>query len=253
MIQDITFKEFVNNLFDYTKTPLEKRNWITATKDNLFTYAYTWAEIEDYINRWLKIGPIDKLDIEVNTAFDIMDKIVDNWYQINFNNPTGRCGYDDDIDPYISKLDNEEFYLLDRLKELIWNKVRGLKEAEKARLAEEQTKKEAKDYKFEDYLLCPEDQKKALMEKLEQLYITAKPKDGYIILRGLEDAGFMKKMQERPKVFINAINKRFGVNFKQQSYSAHKGKEEDESSRGKKNSNKLKESIEEMAIVLKSR
>ena len=51
MIPDITFKEFVNNLFDYTKTPLENRNWITATKDNLFTYAYTWAEIEDYINK----------------------------------------------------------------------------------------------------------------------------------------------------------------------------------------------------------
>jgi hypothetical protein len=248
MIPDITFKEFVNNLFDYTKTPLENRNWITATKDNLFTYAYTWAEIEDYINRWLKMVPIDKLDVEVNTAFEIMDTIVVAWYLLNFNHTGGRTGYFDE--PYIDRLDNEEFYLHTQINELIWNKVRGLKEAEKARLAEEQTKKEEKEFKFEDYLLCLEDKKKALMEKLELLYKTAKPKDGYIILRGLEEAGFMHKMQKRPKVFINAINERFGVNFKQQNYSAHKGIEEDKSPRGIKNSKKLEESIKDMANIL---
>lgn len=211
MIQDITFKEFVNNLFDYTKTPLEKRNWLTATKDNLFTYAYTWAEIEDYINRWLKIGPIDKLDVEVNTAFYIMDKIVDNWYQINFNNPTGRCGYDDDIDPYISKLDWEEFELLDRLKELIWNKVRGLREIEEV----EQTKKKNEEPKdFKDYLLCPPDMKEALMEKLRQLFKTeAEPIKAYFILQALHSLGYFDLAERGRSKKIKAINNEFGTMY----------------------------------------
>ena len=233
MIPDITFKEFVNNLFDYTKTPLENRNWITATKDNLFTYAYTWAEIEDYINRWLKMVPIDKLDIEVNTAFDIMDKIVDNWYQINFNNPTGRCGYDDDIDPYISKLDWEEFYLHTKVREFIWKQAKGLREieearlakeraeearlakerAEKARLAKEQTEKKKEETKFENYLSCPEEQKKALMEKLRQLFKTAVPIKAYFILQALHSLEYFDLAERGRSKKIKAINNEFGTMY----------------------------------------
>ena len=217
MIPDITFKEFVNNLFDYTKTPLEKRNWLTATKDNLFTYAYTWAEIEDYINRWLKMVPIDKLDIEVNTAFDIMDKIVDNWYQINFNNPTGRCGYDDDIDPYISKLDWEEFFLHTKVREFIWKQAKGLREIEEV----EQTKKKKEEPKFEKYLDCPEEQKKPLMEKLERLYRTAKARDAFIIYKALEQIGYIATKERGKQEVYDAINIRFGKNWKNQNYQYH--------------------------------
>lgn len=217
MIPDITFKEFVNNLFDYTKTPLENRNWITATKDNLFTYAYTWAEIEDYINRWLKMVPIDKLDIEVNTAFDIMDKIVDAWYLLNFNHTGGRTGYNDD--PYIDRLDREEFYFHTQVREYIWKQAKGFREieeaglAKKARLAKEQTEKKNKELKFEKYLLCQEDQKKPLMEKLRQLFITAEPIKAYFILQALHSLEYFDLAERGRSKKIKAINNEFGTMY----------------------------------------
>lgn len=206
MIPDITFKEFVNNLFDYTKTPLENRNWITATKDNLFTYAYTWAEIEDYINRWLKMVPIDKLDIEVNTAFDIMDKIVDAWYLLNFNHTGGRTGYNDD--PYIDRLDREEFFLHTKVRELIWKQAKGFREIEEVNQAK-QTKKEKEEPKFEDYLLCPQEEKKALMEKLRQLFKTAEPIKAYFILQALHSLRYFNLTERGRSNKIKAINKEF--------------------------------------------
>lgn len=209
MIPDITFKEFVNNLFDYTKTPLENRNWITATKDNLFTYAYTWAEIEDYINRWLKMVPIDKLDIEVNTAFDIMDKIVDAWYLLNFNHTGGRTGYNED--PYIDRLDREEFFLHTKVREFIWKQAKGLREIEEV----EQTKKENKEPKdFKDYLLCPPDKKEALMEKLRQLFKTeAEPIKAYFILQALDSLKYFDLAERGRSKKIKAINNEFGTMY----------------------------------------
>lgn len=217
MIPDITFKEFVNNLFDYTKTPLEKRNWLTATKDNLFTYAYTWAEIEDYINRWLKMVPIDKLDIEVNTAFDIMNKIVDAWYLLNFNHTGGRTGYNDE--PYIDRLDREEFYFHTQVRELIWKQAKEVRKIEEARLAEEkrikeeQTKKKKEELKFEEYLLCPQDKKEALMKELRELFKTAQPIKAYFILRALHDLNFFDLAERGRSKKIKAINKEFGTNY----------------------------------------
>lgn len=227
MIPDITFKEFVNKLFEYTTKPLEERNWLTATKDPLFTFAYTWAEIEDYINRWLKKVPIDILDSEVKTAFDIMNKIVDNWYQINFNNPTGRCGYDDDINPYILNLDREEFYLHTKVRELIWKQAKEVRTIEEARLAEEkrikeeQTKKKKEELKFEEYLLCPPDKKEALMEKLRELFKTAQPKDAFMIYKAMEELGFIQPKERGKKRLYEAINTEFNKNYSPQNFDGH--------------------------------
>jgi len=225
MIPDITFNEFVNNLFDYTRTPLEKRNWLTATKDPLFTYAYTWAEIEDYINRWLKMVPIDILDIEVKTAFDIMNKIVNAWYLLNFNYTGGRTGYD--VDPYIARLDREEFYLHTKVRELIWKQAREVRKIEEARLAEEkrikeeQTKKKKEETKFENYLRCPEEQKKALMKKLRQLFITAEPKDAFMIYKAMEELGFIQPKERGKKRLYEAINTEFNKNYSPQNFDGH--------------------------------
>ena len=121
MIADILFEDFVNNLFDYTKVPLEKRAWLRASIDDNFTYEYTWGEIEDYVNRWLNRVPIDKLDEEVRTAFYVMSKIIDDWYLLNFNHTGGRVGYEDDY--YIQRLDREEFILHTKIEEYIRERV----------------------------------------------------------------------------------------------------------------------------------
>lgn len=223
MIPDITFKEFVNNLFGYTKVPLESRGWITAKKDKLFTYSYTWGEIEDYISRWLEKVPASRLDDEVNTAFDILDKIVDNWYLINFDNPTGRCDYDENLKLY-SQLDNEEFELLDYLKDYILKRAKEAKQLKEGSEEVKQTKKKKqkpKEEVFEDYLLCAPEEKIILMEKLKQLYKTAKAKNGFIIYRALEEAGYIVIREWGREEVYQAINKRFGKNFSNQSYQGH--------------------------------
>jgi len=227
MIPDITFNEFVNNLFDYTKVPLESRGWLTATKDDLFTYAYTWGEIEDYISRWLKLGSIDKLDAKVKKALTAMDKIVDAWYLLNFNHKGGRCGYDDDFNPYILNLDWEEFNLHTKVRELIWKQAKEVRKIEEARLAEEkrikeeQTKKKKEELKFEEYLLCPPDKKEALMEKLRELFKTAEPKDAFMIYKAMEELGFIQPKERGKKRLYEAINTEFNKNYSPQNFDGH--------------------------------
>ena len=215
MIPEITFKEFINTLFEYTKTPLKERGWITATKDDLFTYAYTWAEIEDYINRWLKRVPIDKLDIEVDTAFYIMDKIVDAWYFLNFNHTGGRTGYDED--PYFSYifiLDTEEFFLDTKVREFIWKQAKGFREIEEVNQANQAKKEKEEPKDFKDYLKCPEEQKKPLMEKLRQLFKTeAEPIKAYFILQALHSLGYFDLAERGRSKKIKAINNEFGTMY----------------------------------------
>ncbi|NBL01053.1 MAG: hypothetical protein EOM50_24270 [Erysipelotrichia bacterium] len=227
MIPEKTFEEFANNLFGYTKVPLESRGWITAKENKQFSYCYTWGEIEDYISRWLEKVQASRLDDEVNQVFKMLNNIVDNWYQINFNNPTGRCGYDDDIDPYISELDWEEFELLDRLKEYIYKRAREAKGI--------------KTVDFEDYLLCSEEQKQPLMEKLEQLYRTAEARDAFIIYKALEQIGYIATKERGKQEVYDAINIRFGKNWKNQNYQGHK-----------KNTELFRSEIEEVGRELKS-
>lgn len=225
MIPDITFEEFVNNLFDYTKTPLENRNGITALYDNNITYHYDWGEIEDYINRWLKLGSIDKLDAKVKKALTAMDKIVDDWYLLNFNHTGGRTGYNDE--PYIDRLDREEFYFHTQVRELIWKQAKEVRTIEEARLAEEkrikeeQTKKKKEELKFEEYLLCPQDKKEALMKKLRQLFRTAEPKDAFMIYKAMEELGFIQPKERGKKRLYEAINTEFNKNYSPQNFDGH--------------------------------
>ena len=129
MIPEITFKEFINTLFEYTKTPLKERDWITAHKNILYnndSYAYTWGEIEDYINRWLIKIPISKLDDEVRTAYDIMDKIVNDWYLLNFDHKGGRVICDENS-KHLLIYDIEEFELHTKIREFIYLKAEKIK------------------------------------------------------------------------------------------------------------------------------
>lgn len=216
MIADISFKDFVNNLFEYTKVPLEKRAWLTASNDDNFTYAYTWGEIEDYVNRWLKRVPVDKLDAEIRTAYYVMGKIIDDWYLLNFNHTGGRVGYDDDY--FIQRLDGEEFELHTKLREHIHKRAREIKLTEEVRQAEEE-KGEPKDFK--DFLLCQPDKIDALMEKLSILYKTATPKISFVIYRALEEMKYLLKLESGKEEVYQSINKRFNKKFKNQNYSYH--------------------------------
>ncbi len=242
MIPEITFKEFVNNLFDYTQIPLEKRGWITAREDINFSYAYTWGEIEDYINRWLNKVPITQLDNEVNTAFNIMEKIVDYWYLINFNHEGGRVGYDDDdvcFDPYVTAKEYGDFELHTKLRELIYLKAKSrklnylkaksreldyLRANVKANLlkAKKINGKKVELKVFEDYLICETEKKQLLINKLEQLYKTATARDAFIIYSALEETGYILKRGRGRQEVYTAINKRFGKNWKNQNYQGHR-------------------------------
>lgn len=219
MIPDMKIEEFVNNLFDYTKTPLENRNWITALYDNNITYHYDWGEIEDYINRWLKLGSIDKLDAKVKKALTAMDKIVDDWYLLNFNHTGGRTGYNDD--PYIDRLDREEFYFHTQVREFIWKQAKGFREIEEVNQANQAKKKKEEPKDFKDYLSCPEEQKEALMEKLRQLFKTAEPKDAFMIYKAMEELGFIQPKERGKKRLYEAINTEFNKNYSPQNFDGH--------------------------------
>lgn len=385
MITDIPFKDFIDKLFAYTKVPLSNRGWITAQSNDNYPYCYTWGEIEDYINRWLKKTPINKRENEVQTAFSMMDKIIKDWYLLNFNQSNGRVEYEEDFDPYTEKLDREEFYLHTKIKEYIHIKAREMKmqeekditnqnnvsynydyylriitegctdpllykdfrdhlmakyhqakkdgitlnaffngckmvvtkwkeeikEKKSQRISElehlialsnvnienninieeskkdidvckkelsnisdgrvgqveydiklckngivtkwlyfedlrniegevlmleatcllqddtgksEERKKEVKD--FEEYLIGVTD-KDSLLKKLSKLYITANPKNGFIIYRAMENLGYIQKQERGKQQIYNSINKKFKKNFRNQNYQGHFRKEKE--------------------------
>ena len=206
MIPDITFKEFANKLFEKKDTPnLLYISAISGQPNYHFSrYPYTWEEIIDYIDRWLYNIPIYKIDVEVYSAIEILKE---------YNGV-----------PFSNTIQNiENFELINKLKEFIKlkaNEVKGKAEAEQREAKEvkkvkqkEQTEKKKEETKFENYLSCPEEQKKALMEKLRQLFKTAEPIKAYFILQALHSLEYFDLAERGRSKKIKAINNEFGTMY----------------------------------------
>lgn len=232
MIPEITFKEFINTLFEYTKTPINERGGFTALKNiiyNKVSYAYTWGEIEDYINRWLIKVPISKLDDEVDTAFFIMDKIVDDWYLINYKHEGGRSGYDDellDTDKNIN--DFEDFHLHTKIREFIFLRAEEIKKEEEAKQREAKEAKQAgqkinkQGKKFEDYLSgIEEENKEQLMGTIKKLLSKNNHQTSFFVVMALQQAGYISQGEKFEDGFYEALNISFNTNFYSQVFSQY--------------------------------
>lgn len=229
MIPEITFKEFANKLFEKKDTP--NLLYISAISGqpnyHFFLFPYTWEDIIDYIDRWLYNIPIYKIDVEVYSAIEILKEYKGV--------------------PFSDTIQNiENFKLINKLEEFIKlkaNEVKGKAEAEQreAKEVKKVKQKEPKNNVFEDYLLCENEvQKQHLMEKLEQLYKTAEARDAFIIYKALEQIGYIATKERGKQEVYDAINIRFGKNWKNQHYQGHK-----------KNTGLFRTEIEEVGRQLK--